>query len=275
MEEDWDNLIILDACRFDVFKELNNISGKLEYRISRGSHTHEFLMENFHNKIFNDTIYITATPQVNYHVSNSFYKIIPVWENDWNEKFETVLPENIVQHSIKTEKKYPNKRLIIHFIQPHYPFIGKIGRKKIGRHTGIAGGKNALQITKKRWKNGAPKQHIWRLAYEGKVDIGTIWEAYKENLEIVLDHVKKLIPHLKGKTIITADHGNLFGERVPPLFIKKYGHPEGFYFEALVKVPWLIIENKNRKKIIEGVEDNKLIPEQKRIQIIAKGLKGI
>ncbi len=48
--EPWDNLIILDACRYDVFEEVfkkRNMKGKLEYRISRGSWTVEFLLENF------------------------------------------------------------------------------------------------------------------------------------------------------------------------------------------------------------------------------------
>ena len=36
MKEDWDNLVILDACRYDMFKKLNTINGKLEYKISIG-----------------------------------------------------------------------------------------------------------------------------------------------------------------------------------------------------------------------------------------------
>lgn len=30
MNQDWDNLIILDGCRYDLFEEINTISGDLE-----------------------------------------------------------------------------------------------------------------------------------------------------------------------------------------------------------------------------------------------------
>jgi hypothetical protein len=33
---DWDNLIILDACRYDIFAETNTLSGDLSKRTSRG-----------------------------------------------------------------------------------------------------------------------------------------------------------------------------------------------------------------------------------------------
>jgi hypothetical protein len=45
MQEDWDNLIILDACRYGAFERNNTIPGALEYRFSRGSMTGEFFEE--------------------------------------------------------------------------------------------------------------------------------------------------------------------------------------------------------------------------------------
>ena len=73
----FDNLIILDACRYDLFEaEIKNfnIKGKLEYRISRGSNTGYFLRENFEHKdlqpILKEIIYITANPLVNVYLSH-------------------------------------------------------------------------------------------------------------------------------------------------------------------------------------------------------------
>ena len=43
MNEDWDNLIILDACRYDLFNAVAGINS--DYIISRGSDTAEFLRE--------------------------------------------------------------------------------------------------------------------------------------------------------------------------------------------------------------------------------------
>lgn len=261
MEEDWDNLIILDACRYDVFKKHNSIQGILEYRMSRGSWTGEFLTENFKRK-YNDTIYITGNPLVNYHVSNLFYKIVPVWKSGWNENYGTVLPGTMVSHALETEKKYPQKRLIVHFVQPHYPFLGEGARRKIGEHADLSMGRSEA-LGEKNAKHEKPP--IWDLLKEGKVDKDTVWEAYEENLQIVLPHAKRLSQKLTGKTIISSDHGNLFGERIFPFFIREYGHPGGIYAKNLVKVPWLVIENERRKKVID---------ERERLKGRIKDLKG-
>lgn len=41
MEESWDRLIVLDACRYDVLKPFNRIPGGLYKRESLGSNTGE------------------------------------------------------------------------------------------------------------------------------------------------------------------------------------------------------------------------------------------
>jgi len=41
-----------------------------------------------------------------------------------------------------------------------------------------------------------------------------VWEAYNENLDIVLTEIEALLDELDGKSVITADHGNLVGERL-------------------------------------------------------------
>ncbi|MDL0143566.1 hypothetical protein PNP83_00890, partial [Halobacterium salinarum] len=49
VEKDWDNLIILDACRYDYFKNANStniIEGELGKSVSRGSHSREFMEKN-------------------------------------------------------------------------------------------------------------------------------------------------------------------------------------------------------------------------------------
>ena len=57
MEEKWDYLIVLDACRYDYFKEYNNIlEGHLEKKLSCASCTYEWLEKNFSGKYFSDTV---------------------------------------------------------------------------------------------------------------------------------------------------------------------------------------------------------------------------
>lgn len=166
MQEDWDNLIILDGCRYDMFKKINNIKGTLEYRLSRDSCTNEFLNRNFKEKKFNDTVYVTANPLVNYHVSNSFAKIIPFWKDGWYEKYNTVLPHTVVEYGLKANEMYSQKRLIIHFIPPHFSFIGETSRKKIGVHEGVLSRSLALGYKDVEHK----ANFLWNLFKEGKLD---------------------------------------------------------------------------------------------------------
>jgi len=270
MEKDWDNLIILDACRYDLFKEVNNIPGILEFVISRGSHTGEFLRNNFKGRKYADTVYVTANPLVDYHVRDCFHEIVSVWKDGWSDEYETVLPKTMVEYALEADKKYPHKRLIIHFVQPHYPFLGEKYGNRFGReYVGMTRAKDdALGIVADHGIS------IWDALREGKFEKETVWDAYKENLQLTLPYVKELVDKLRGKTVISADHGNLFGERVPPLFLREYGHSSGIYAKNLVEMPWLVIESKDRKQIIEATKNIRRSLERKRIKDTAKRLRN-
>ena len=70
-------------------------------------------------------------------------------------------------------------------------------------------------------------------------------KAYKENLEIVLAELKELLTFLKGKIVITSDHGELLGEN------KEYSHYPGSSNPLLQQIPWLVIEKKDALPIPE------------------------
>ncbi|UCC38808.1 MAG: hypothetical protein JSV96_13435 [Candidatus Aminicenantes bacterium] len=270
MEKDWDNLIILDGCRYDMFKKNNSIPGKLEYIYSRGSSTGHFLAENFSAKYFPDTVYITANPLVNYYVEDSFYEVVPVWKDGWYEPYNTVLPGTMVDYAIRGNKEFPDKRLIIHFMQPHFPFIDKQMRRIIGEHEGILS-RNLLY-----GKETKHTQKVWTLLQAGRIKRNTVWDAYNKNLIIVLEQVKNLLLELKGKTIISSDHANLFGEWLFPIPLKEYGHPGGLYKKDLIKVPWLIIEAVERKVIRkEGGIKKKSTAEKTEDEAIKEKLKAL
>ena len=48
--EDWDNLILLDGCRYDLFKEVNTIEGELTKVKSNASSSDEFFEKNIFKK---------------------------------------------------------------------------------------------------------------------------------------------------------------------------------------------------------------------------------
>ncbi|MFB6225474.1 MAG: hypothetical protein ABEI13_03390, partial [Candidatus Paceibacteria bacterium] len=91
--------------------------------------------------------------------------------------------------------------------------------------------------------------NVWQRLKKGELKKEEVREAYRENLEVALPAVKQLIRNLSGKTVVTSDHGNVFGELVFPIPIRIYGHPAGFRLEGLTKVPWVEFSYDNRRNI--------------------------
>ena len=236
-KEDWDNLVILDACRYDMFARRSSLPGRLERRRSRGSSTIEFLQANFDGRDLQDTVYVTANPQL-YRNSKSiqayFHDVIHIWrEEGWDEEYGTVLPETVTEYAERAARDYPNKRLVVHYMQPHYPFIESKTKFDKGHLTDTEG------------------ENVWNQLLRGILDVDRdeIWRIYEENLDRALPHVEELMEELDGKTVVTADHGNMVGERSFPVPITEWGHPRGIYTDELVTVPWLEFESGPRREI--------------------------
>jgi len=245
MSEDWDNLILLDACRFDQFERLNTIGGDLQTRISLGSATPEFLTKNFDGEIHHDTVYVTANPMYQTkNLKSVFHEVIDVWESGWDDQLKTVQPERMVKATLEAYEEFPSKRIISHFMQPHYPFIGDSARE-IGDHAGYELAYRRVQ------GEDATRDHstVWTLLDEDKVDVEAVWKAYDENLKIALSHVERLVSTSDKKTVVTSDHGNLVNERITPFGKRVSGHPIGTYTDELRKVPWLVVDSETRKQI--------------------------
>jgi len=240
--EDWDNLVLLDGCRYDVFAEENTITGDLQHRISSGSDSGEFIEANFRGRDLHDTVYVTANPWVHEIESGTFYRVVDLINRDscWDADVGTVRPETVVSETEKILDDFEDKRVIVHFMQPHYPFLGETGRSlDFGR--GIYGDRHTeYEIGTDVWTalrdRGAPARERVR-------------RAYRENLRLVLPHVRELISLLGGKTVVSADHGNMLGERLIPIPVRGYGHPPGVHVPQLVRIPWHVVERGERRTV--------------------------
>lgn len=233
MDKDWDNLIILDGCRYDTFARQNIIDGDLSAVVSGGSSSPDFMRYNFAGRTYLDTVYVSANPYlVRENLTDNFFRDYKLWQTDWDPETRTVLPDVVVDRTLGAYSDYPDKRLIAHFMQPHFPFIGETGRRI--KHAGLTDNTDATRI--------------WDQLKHREVDHNTVVRAYEENLDIVLPHVERLIAKLDGKSVITADHGNLFGR------FGVYGHPHQVFLSDLVKVPWLEVEG-DRREIKAGEPD--------------------
>lgn len=242
VEADWDTLILLDACRYDAFAANHDLPGTLEVRESRASNTEEFLRANFGGRALHDTVYVTGNPQLHRkrdRVDAEFHAEVNVWQDDgWDEEYRTVLPETMADYALEAAERYPRKRLFVHFVQPHYPFIVPDTEfDKLKLHDSDAAGPD-----------------FWQQTMLGRMDLDPpeVWELYVENLRAALPHVEELLSSLEGRTVVSSDHGNMFGERSSPVPIREWGHPDGVYVDELVRVPWLVHENGPRREIEVG-----------------------
>lgn len=238
LSEDWDVLAILDACRYDMFADTVELPGTLSKVRSKASATDQFLRKNLDGRDATDTVYVTGNPQF-YRIQKGIYNVdtidcqfhhtVNVWKENWDDEHRTVRPEDITNAAVETAEEFPNKRVLVHYLQPHAPFIGPTGRHELPT--------DVLDFWK-RFKMG-----------EIDVDPSVARKSVRENLELVLDDISRLFT-IDGKIVLTADHGEMLGERSGLLPTKKYGHPAGMHTPELLEVPWFEHKSGSRRDVV-------------------------
>jgi hypothetical protein len=226
-DADWDNMIVLDACRYDTLRDHGDLPVPVDHRVSRGAATPEFVRGNFQNRDLHDVVYVTANTwyfELEDEIDASVHRAIYV---------EDQAPEATTEEALAAAEEYPNKRLLVHYIPPHHPFEGP---------------------TADEYLPSVEEQSndLFERIQQGDLDVSndTLRRAYRENLDRVLPEVKTLRTALTGKTVVTADHGELLGDRTRPVPTTDYGHHVGLYDPALVRVPWAVFEDETRKEIV-------------------------
>ena len=61
--------------------------------------------------------------------------------------------------------------------------------------------------------------------------------------------MEQLHSKMGGKTVVTADHGELLGEPKSPLSRNSIAHPSELACRELRHVPWLVLEHGTRREI--------------------------
>lgn len=249
--QDWDNLLLLDACRADAFERAFDVSSFDEYRRvrSRGSATPEWLRNNFAGRDCGDTVYVSANPWVSKNGIGAFHRVIDLWLDEFDEELGTVLPHRVNDRAKQTQRKHPDKRLIVHYNQPHGPYVG------------------AKQIPEER-QDGFETDRALAM---GSLAIDDVKGAYEANVEYVRNAAIELANQLEGKTIITADHGELFGKRI--FGIRTVMHPPGLRDPDLITVPWAVLDADAPRK--EITSDNTTAPDEVDTDLIDERLTAL
>lgn len=94
-----------------------------------GSSTLEWRNKTF-TGFCDDIVYISSNPQITSDIEvngfigkDHFHKVYDIWRDGWDEQRGTVLPETITKYTLDIIKKHPGKRYIIHYLQPHAPYL--------------------------------------------------------------------------------------------------------------------------------------------------------
>lgn len=256
LARDWDNLIILDACRYDVFAEHNTVAGRLSSVVSRASHSDEYMIANYHGRDLGDTVYVSANPHTDKTLEpGTFHATVRTYNQVyWTQReFDSYHPRTVSDAALENYDAFRDKRIIVHFMQPHAPYLGPYARalRRTLNAEGVKFG-NAPNDD----LTGEPVavvRNLMEAARNDYISDDALRQCYVENLELVLAEVERLLDHIDGKTVITADHGELLGGPERSLFVpERYGHPRGVYLPETRIVPWLVVDSGSRREITAG-----------------------
>lgn len=216
---DWDVLVILDACRVDLLEE---VAAEYEFLTdirsvqSVGSNSEEWLEKTFTPRLrwqTRRTACVTANPFSDSRLNETdFCALDEVWRYAWDDDLGTVPPQPVSDAAIAHWRTDECERMIVHYMQPHFP---SIPRQELGVGT-----------------PGKAEPYVWEELRKGRLSEADAWDAYRENLRYVLDHVKLVVRSIDAERVaISADHANSFGSW------GLYGHPRA-PIKAIRTVPW-------------------------------------
>lgn len=249
-DRDWDLLVVLDACRADLMDEVADRYDFIDHgnsTTSVGSATEEWMMKTFTPEYHDEmrkTAYVTGNPHSSEGLSAEQFEVLDeVWKYAWDDDQKTIPARPITDRAISTARETNPDRLLVHYMQPHHPFVPS---PELSEDVGF--------------EDETTWNHIWERLRAGDVTEERIWEAYRKNLEYVLDDVELLLNNVDAETaIITSDHGNALGE------FGIYGHPLYVPVPELKRIPWSVTtatdNGEYRPKLERPTEDKDIESE--------------
>lgn len=269
LDEDWDLLILLDACRADLMAE---VVGEYDYidsyetKISCASHSrewihktlmedgdtlpekvrtkagialhpddNEYIADRYTTRALPDTAYITWNHFSRMLEEDQFYLLDEVWQYAWDDNRKLVEPRPLTDRTISVGRTRDPDRIITHYMQPHTPFLERV------RHRDPEFDSPDDRPISDVFKGDEPRNAMgngmseYTMVQRGLVSGDELWDMYLENLRWVLDDIKLLLENIDAeKVIISADHGNAIGE------FGCYGHRPYTPINGVKEVPWIV-----------------------------------
>lgn len=242
VDESWDVLVILDACRYDVLNAENPWSADCHCAVSQESNTGPWFEYNFLNipkQQAGDIVYVTANPRVSSAniPTDWFEDLEEVHEYAWDADIGTVHPDDLTDAALRMHDRYPDKRLVAHYIQPHGPLAGS--------------------------SDPSLSTYSYERLQKGEVSKEYVMEMYSQSLHYALQAVDRLVEHVDGRVVVTADHGESLGEG------GLYGHPPHSKSKYLLQVPWIELEGRGTpipESLLERRTERKTVDRDQRLR---------
>lgn len=226
-DREWDVLLIVDACRLDLMKQVSReypfIGGprNVDSLWSVASMSEDWIERTFseqYREEIEGTAYISGnafTAKVDFPVEPKV--VDEVWKDEWDDDINTIPARRLTDRAIATWREGDYDRMIVHYMQPHVPFVD---HPELGEYT-------------KPEEFGEGFADIWdRVGSE--LDRDEVWNAYRDNLRHALDDVELLLDSIDANTVaISADHGNAINE------FGVTGHPSDVLLPSIRCVPWI------------------------------------
>lgn len=223
---DWDILVVLDACRWDVWNDKYHKGTKIR---SVGSSTLDWIKRYIRPTDLSDVVCVTGNAPVG-RQADEFYELIDVNESHWDyhNGIPTVSPRIVSEHA----KPYLNsdRRLYVHYLQPHGPYPYPALPMTRVRPDAVKLNPEDIDIED---FDVTDIQHVGsRLDDYEWLTVDKLWRAYENNLAWVYDALYPILKVEDKRIVVTSDHGEVLGEDGTT------GHPNEDNRWMLREVPW-------------------------------------
>lgn len=244
IENDEFVLVILDACRYDVFNKVYReyITGDLKRVWASGRWTGQYCQRTWTDEY--DLTYINSIPvfsdfyfelrDMGFRPSNHISDIVHMWDYEWNPSLGTTPPKEITNEALRHANAEEPTRIVVHYAQPHVPYIGDKSLDVWDVDEPTTGGEIGLRDLLSQ-NSERPTQVVLNKIRSGEVEIEELKESYRSNVRYVMQEVVRLVQRINCPVVITADHGEHLGEK------GYYLHEEDSIFVR--QVPWFVVDD--------------------------------
>lgn len=228
-DTDWDVLLVLDACRWDTWRDKYGHGDPVWSPASCTLEWTRFMADEY-----GETLCVTANPTHAKHHDEAFPNRVDVWQTEWQQYngIPTVSPRDTTERALEAWDR--SERLYVHYIQPHGPYpwsdppisLTRANPLATMEHVKMPSGLSNKLITN-------PKLAFVEFEW---LTPELLKEAYERNLGWVRD---ALLPFedMDKRVVVTSDHGEWLCDGVG----QPYGHPCGEVDEVLRQVPFWVI----------------------------------